>query len=129
MRIYLDTCCYNRPFDDQAQVRISLEAQAKLYIQRLIREGEIELASSYVLQYENSTNPYEGRRQSIGRFVRKNASAYVDESFSDRVLALANEITEAGIKTCDACHLACAIFAKCDFFLTTDDRVLKYSTE
>ena len=29
-RVYLDNCCYNRPYDDQSQVRISLESQAKL---------------------------------------------------------------------------------------------------
>ena len=25
MRIYLDNCCYNRPYDDQSQIRISSE--------------------------------------------------------------------------------------------------------
>ena len=24
MRVYLDNCCYNRPFDDQAQLRVRL---------------------------------------------------------------------------------------------------------
>jgi len=38
MRVYLDNCCYNRPYDDQTQMRINLETQAKLYIQQLIRE-------------------------------------------------------------------------------------------
>jgi hypothetical protein len=28
MRVYLDNCCYNQPFDDQSQMRISLEARA-----------------------------------------------------------------------------------------------------
>jgi hypothetical protein len=32
MRIYLDNCAYNRPFDDQSQIRISLEAQASAAI-------------------------------------------------------------------------------------------------
>ena len=36
MRIYLDNCCFNRPYDDQSQLRISLETQAKLYIQGMI---------------------------------------------------------------------------------------------
>lgn len=31
MRVYLDNCCYNRPYDDQTQLRISLESQAKLH--------------------------------------------------------------------------------------------------
>lgn len=47
MRVYLDNCCYNRPYDNQSQVRISLESQAKLHVQDLIREEKLELASSY----------------------------------------------------------------------------------
>lgn len=39
------------------------------------------------------------------------------------------EIMKTGIKAKDACHVACAISASCDYFLTTDDRLLKYSTE
>ena len=27
VRVYLDNCCYNRPFDDQSQLRIKLEAK------------------------------------------------------------------------------------------------------
>lgn len=46
MRIYLDNCCYNRPFDDQSQIKIHLEAQAKLYIQAKIREGTYDLVWS-----------------------------------------------------------------------------------
>ena len=33
MRVYLDNCCFNRPFDDQSQLRIRLETEAKLDIQ------------------------------------------------------------------------------------------------
>lgn len=39
MRIYLDNRCYNRPYDDQSQLRISLEAQAKLHIQEMIKDN------------------------------------------------------------------------------------------
>lgn len=53
MKIYLDNCCYNRPFDDQSQIRIHLETQAKLYIQSKIREGTYDLVWSYILDYEN----------------------------------------------------------------------------
>ena len=52
-RIYLDNCCYNRPYDDQTQVRISLESQAKLEIQRMIKEQQISLVTSYMNRYEN----------------------------------------------------------------------------
>ena len=43
LKIYLDNCCYNRPYDDQSQIRISLETQAKLYIQNLVKDKQIEL--------------------------------------------------------------------------------------
>lgn len=33
MRIYLDNCSYNRPYDNQSQMKIYLETQAKLHIQ------------------------------------------------------------------------------------------------
>ena len=36
MRVYLDNCSYNRPYDDQSQMRIHLETQAKLYIQDIM---------------------------------------------------------------------------------------------
>ena len=32
MRIYLDNCSYNRPFDDQLQLKIKLETEAKLRV-------------------------------------------------------------------------------------------------
>ena len=56
MRIYLDNCCYNRPYDDQSQIRISLETQAKLYIQDMVKRGQLELVTSYVPEFENSNN-------------------------------------------------------------------------
>ena len=46
IKVYLDNCCYNRPFDDQTQFVIHLEALAKLKIQRDIRARKIELATS-----------------------------------------------------------------------------------
>lgn len=48
IRVYLDNCCYNRPYDDQTQLRILLEAQAKIYIQGMIRNDELELDFSYI---------------------------------------------------------------------------------
>ena len=49
MKIYLDNCCFNRPFDDQSQIRIRLESEAKLTIQELIQTGELSLVWSYIL--------------------------------------------------------------------------------
>ena len=65
MRIYLDNCCFNRPFDDQSQIRIKLDAEAKLKIQEEIRFGNIKLVWSYILDYENSRNPFRERKEQI----------------------------------------------------------------
>lgn len=37
MLVYLDNCCYNRPYDDQTQLKIQMETLAKLEIQQEIR--------------------------------------------------------------------------------------------
>ncbi len=129
MRIYLDNCCFNRPYDDQTQIRISLETQAKLYIQESVKKGTIELASSYVLWYENSQNPYETKRNAISEFLQENTTEYVDINQSDEIKARAEKIMKTGVKMKDAYHVACAVYASCDYFLTTDDRLLKYVTD
>ena len=58
MRIYLDTCCYNRPYDNDVQLMVRLEAQCKLHIQSMVKEGLLTLVSSYMLTYECEHNPY-----------------------------------------------------------------------
>ncbi len=65
MLVYLDMCCFNRPYDAQTQLRIRLETEAKLRIQEMIRNLEISLVWSYILDYEASFNPFEARRQVI----------------------------------------------------------------
>ena len=126
LRVYLDNCCYNRPYDDQSQIRISLEAQAKIFIQDAIKAGRIELAASYVLLHENNRNPHENRKQAIYKFIKQNTGIFVDIDQANIVEIKAEEITRTGVKSVDALHVACAIRAKCDYFLTTDDRLLKY---
>lgn len=64
-RVYLDNCCFNRPFDDQSHVKIRLEAEAKLEVQARILSEECELAWSYILDFENMANLYDERRETI----------------------------------------------------------------
>lgn len=125
-RIYLDNCCYNRPYDDQSYISISLETQAKLHIQDLIKKQEFELATSYILRYENSQNPYEMKREAISKFIDENTYVYVSEAVHEEIEKTAKVIMAAGVKYKDACHVACAIKAGCEFFLSTDKRLLKY---
>jgi len=124
--IYLDNCSYNRPFDDQTHLRISIETQAKLYIQSLIKNGKLDLIYSYVCFYENYINPFENIKLSIFEFS-KNAKYCMIEN--DAILLTANKIIMNKIKPLDALHLSCAINAKADYFITVDDGILRYSTD
>lgn len=57
MRIYLDNCCYNRPFDDQNQLSVRLETEAKLRVQQLMRAGVLEYVWSDMLVVEAGDCP------------------------------------------------------------------------
>ena len=125
-RIYLDNCCFNRPYDDQTQLLVHLETEAKLFIQQAILQERFELAWSYILDYENSVNPYQNRKQAIAKWKEV---ALFDVDVSETVVNCANTIMLKGVKKKDALHIACAIEAKCDYFLTTDKKLLRTACE
>ncbi len=129
MRVYLDMCCYNRPYDDQSQLKVAMEAQSKLHIQNLIEEGKLELIGSYTLDYEVSRNPYEMRRKSIVQFIHDNMKGYVGEERDDVISPIAEQLMETGVKEKDAFHVASAIYAGCEYFISTDIRLLKHKNE
>jgi len=126
MKVYLDNCCFNRPFDDQSSLVIHLETEAKLYVQELIRQGRIELVWSFVLDYENSANPFEEVRNRIKEW-KEFASA--DCGLSDEISTKARELMKLGLRQMDASHVACAIHLGADYFLTTDKKVLNKKIE
>ena len=122
MRVYLDNCCFNRPFDDQRQTRVRLEAEATLCIQEHIRSGTLELAWSYMLDFENSANLFEERRVTISWWQQY---ATIDVGETATILQQANTLVGSGLKAKDALHIACAIAGECTYFVTTDDEILK----
>ena len=128
MRVYLDNCSLNRPFDDQNQIRIFLETKAKIHIQNLIICERLELAYSYMSVFENSDNPNKDNSRIIDDFF-VNATVFVSYDKGEVVGKLAKKIEAQGIKNKDAIHLACAIEAGCEYFITTDDTILKRCTE
>lgn len=128
LKVYLDTCCYNRPYDDQTQLRIYLEAQAKLFIQKQIVDGNLDLVYSFISVYENSQNPFLIRKKAIFDFF-SNAVIYVDENNIDTIKLRAKKIMETGVKAKDALHVSCAVESKADYFITTDIRLLKYHSD
>ncbi|WP_461247343.1 PIN domain-containing protein [Treponema sp. R6D11] len=120
-RLYLDNCCLNRPYDDQTNLNIRLEAEAKLFIQNEILEKNYELAWSFMMDYEVSANPFYDRQLA---FMRWKNIAVLDIDPTERILIRGREIMQKNIKQKDALHIACAIKAECDYFLTTNRKVL-----
>lgn len=122
MRVYLDNCCYNRPFDEQAQVKVFLETLAKLNIQQQMREGLIEYAWSSVLDFEIGQSRFLDRACQILPWA---SGAAVNVSVNTDIRRRAKEFELAGLKPVDALHVACAESADCDWFFTTDNGILK----
>ena len=122
-RIYLDNCCFNRPYDNQIHLKIELETKAKLKIQEMIIEKDLDLIISYVLEFENDDNPFPERKTAIEDFF-KFASSNLDET--SEILSIASDARKTGLKTKDSLHVACAIAANCEYLVTTDSRFLKY---
>jgi predicted nucleic acid-binding protein len=104
----------------QTQIKIRLETEAKLYIQANIREGKYTFCWSFMLDYENSKNPYDEKQHFI--LPWKNIAAdFVPPSES--VLSRGKEIMKHGIKHINALHIACAIENNCNYFITTDSKL------
>ncbi len=122
MRIYLDNCCFNRPFDQQHIITTRLETEAKLYIQDQIKEGYFKLVWSYVLDFENSRNPFPFKQQAISAWKYL---AIVDVEETAEIIQQAELFYSKGLKSQDALHLACAIAGNAEYFLTTDKGILR----
>lgn len=122
MLIYLDNCCFNRPYDDQTHANIYLETQAKLYIQEAILTGKYQLAWSYMLQYENDQNPYINHKLEIAKW-KHIASCLIAPS--SEIVDLAKRFQLLGLRAKDTLHCACAISVKADAFITTDKQLIK----
>ena len=120
-RIYFDNCCYNRPFDDQDDILVRLESDAKLHIQWLVKNQKLELVWSFVLDYENGSNPFADKRERI-QIWRNLAVLFC--SFSMQVADKAESLMQLGMKQVDASHVACAILSGADYFITTDKKIL-----
>ena len=121
MRVYLDNCCYNRPFDEQSQLKVRLETVTKLAVQLMMATGVVQYVWSKTLDYEISFNPFEKRRAAI-KWWKAGATEYVETT--EELVLRGEQIEAMGVKPKDALHLASAEKANCDFFLTTDRGVL-----
>jgi len=129
MRIHLDNCCYSRPYDGQRRLNAPLETEAKLFIQSLARFGAVKLVTSFVPLEEANADDDAEKNRTIMKFLDDNTSAFVGAEHADALIPTVADITATGVKARDAVHPACALPAKCDCFVSTDGRLLKYRSD
>lgn len=122
MRIYLDVCCIQRPFDAKVQPRVVAEAEAVLKILAACDGRRAELVTSTALGYEA------GRDRNRERLLATTAilaRATTVGRVSPAVIERARILQVGGVKTLDSYHLAFAAELGADFFCTCDDRLLR----
>ena len=121
IKVYLDNCCFNRPYDNQNNLLVFLETEAKLFIQDLILSEKLILIWSFVLDYENNANPFDERKRSIAAWKKLST---IDCNLCDEIADIAYDLLKTGLRQKDASHIACARYAGADFFITTDKKIL-----
>jgi hypothetical protein len=120
LKIYLDNCSLNRPFDDQNQMKIYLETEAIYSVFSGIRSGRYSLSWSFMLDYEISASTYNQKKNSIIKWkeVARDFCKPVES-----VLSKGKEIERLGMRRKDSLHLASAIEMQCNYFITTDKQI------
>ena len=126
MKIYMDACCLNRPFDDLSQNRVYLEAEAVLSIISDCESGKSSLISSGIIDYELSRITDTEKAAQIYD-IYSNATIRVE--LTENAEKRAAYFREKGIKLYDSLHLALAEQAQADVFLSTDDKLIKLANK
>jgi predicted nucleic acid-binding protein len=121
MRLYLDTCSLNRPWDDQAQVQVHLEAEAMLYIIDEARLGQIELVTSDYLLAEMHQIPDPQRRADV---LELTTPASLHMAQNPEIESRATDFAQHNILGYDALHIAAAEAASADYLITTDKKLI-----
>ena len=122
VKVYLDTSVYNRPFDDQSQSRVRLEAEAFLSILEKAVSGAISILGSSALLYENSRNPFADRKERVSSYLAIASKVIMT---SDSIKKRAVSLKLLGIGPFDALHLACAEDGGAEYFVTCDYAIIK----
>jgi predicted nucleic acid-binding protein len=122
MRVYLDVSCLNRPFDDQSQKRVRLEAEAVIEVLERCLAGEWEHVSSTITIVEIDAIANPDQRARVRKLLpAPNAIMKLGNSELDR----AAELELLGVKSADALHVAAAESCGATVLLSCDDRLCR----
>ena len=121
MKLYLDLCVYNRPFDSQGHDRVALETSIFTYILEKIETGTYILVASDALTYENNKNPDSLRSARIATYFELAKELIKINNYDcERV----NILKEFGFSDIDALHISLAERSQADYFITCDDDIV-----
>ncbi|MCX7048769.1 MAG: hypothetical protein NTX50_25190 [Candidatus Sumerlaeota bacterium] len=96
MKLYLDVCCLERPFDDQTQDRIRLESEAIITIMSYVEMGAWQLIGSAAIEYEIDQNPDKGMAAQVRKtMVLFSSKVHID----DHTISRAEDLTNLGFST------------------------------
>jgi predicted nucleic acid-binding protein len=118
VKIYLNVSCLNRPFDDQEQARIRLEAAAVGMILERVDDGQWVHVSSGIAQIEIDANPDPERRARVHLLLPEVTNIVM---LTPEIFARATALELHGFKPADALHVAAAEEVA-DVLLSCDDR-------
>ena len=124
MRIYMDTCCLNRPFDDQSIDRNRLESEAVLVVVKRIESGAWVFISSDAILAELEGMRDRDRKSRVEKLLSLSNEHVAAGPAEQRRWS---ELASLGFGELDALHIACAEAARCDVLLTTDDPMIQKS--
>jgi len=119
MIIYLDTCCYNRPFDDQRILRNAVETSAIMSIIDICGIIGHIIIGSRAVTFEHSNISASGLRAAVGELYDKTITYSV--RITADTSARATALQEYGMGRMDSFHLAAAEAGNADVLLTVDD--------
>jgi len=125
LKLYLDNCCYSRPFDDLKQEKVNLEANAIGIIFTKHINKEVKIYKSMAIDFEISRIKVENKRRQVEDLY--DAMDLTEIVYSKEINQRAVELTKYNIKSMDALHLAFAENKDIDFFITTDRLLINAS--
>ena len=121
--IYLDYNCFQRCFDDPRQIKIQLDALACEEIFKKAERKAIKLVWSFMHEDENILCPFMERKLEV---YRLSILCGVRVGPDKEIYHLAKNFQQkAKLSSKDAFHLACAYYAKCKFFISCDEELIK----
>ena len=123
MKIYMDVCCLNRPFDDQSQEKVRLETEAIISIlKRCDSNEDWMLIGSDIINLEILKNRDPLKRQKV-KLLHDGVAEIV--KYCDDIKQRASDFRIHNVKQFDSLHLASAEYANVDVLLTTDAQFIR----